>query len=201
MELKYAQEISRSLNITLKQVLNIEGLHTEGATIPFIARYRKEATSNLDEVMITRVIDQLKYFIDLAKRKETVIKTIEELGKLTPELKDRIEACLNATALEDIYLPYKPKRKTRATAAIAKGLEPLAQQIYLQETADLEALTSGYLNEQVASREEALQGARDIIAEWVSENEQARNLVRTLFSREAVLVSQVLPSKKEEEEA
>ena len=132
MELQYLQQITSTLNLSLKQVNNIVGLQAEGATIPFIARYRKEATGNLDEVKIGEVVEQVKYFTELAKRKETVLKTIEEAGKLTPELKKRIDACVNATELEDIYLPYKPKRKTKATVAIEKGLEPLAKTFFDQ---------------------------------------------------------------------
>ncbi|MEO8862035.1 MAG: Tex family protein [Ginsengibacter sp.] len=198
MEPKYAQNISSELNISLKQVKNIYDLHTEGATIPFIARYRKEATGNLDEVVIGKVIDRVKYFNELEKRKETVLKTIEEAGKLTPELKKRIEDCVNATGLEDIYLPYKPKRKTRASQAIEKGLEPLASLIFTQQNVNIEDEAGKYLNEQVKDSLEALQGARDIIAEWIAENEQARNLIRHLFTKEGEISSRVITSKKDE---
>ncbi len=201
MDLKYVQRIAAELNITNKQVNSIYDLHTEGATIPFIARYRKEATGNLDEVIIGNVINQVKYFNDLEKRKETVLKTIEEAGKLTPELKTRIEDCVNATGLEDIYLPYKPKRKTRATQAIEKGLEPLATLLFSQQNMNAEDKAGKYLNEQVKDNTEALQGARDIIAEWVAEDQQARNIIRKIFSKEAVLVSKVMTSKKEETDA
>jgi uncharacterized protein len=178
MEPIYIRKIAEKLSFSLKQVDNIFDLQAEGATIPFMARYRKEATGNMDEVQINDVVEQIKYFTELDKRKETVLKTIEGLGKLTPELKGRIDNCYDATELEDIYLPYKPKRKTRATTAIEKGLEPLAKLLF-----------------------EALQGARDIIAEWVSENEQARNKVRQLFTRDAVVTAKVITSKKDEEEA
>ncbi len=201
MELKYFQQIAATLNLSLKQINNIFDLHEEGSTIPFIARYRKEATGNLDEVVIGNVIDQVKYFKELEKRKETVVKTIEEAGKMTPELKKRIEDCISATELEDIYLPYKPKRKTKATVAIEKGLEPLAQLLFAQQTPDVETAAAPFVNEQVKDTAEALQGARDIIAEWISENEQARNLVRKLFTEEAVVSSRVLTSKKEEADA
>lgn len=201
MELKYSQQIAGTLNLTLKQVNNIHDLHAEGATIPFIARYRKEATGNLDEVVITNVIDQVKYFNELEKRKETVIKTIEDAGKMTPELKKRIEDCINATELEDIYLPYKPKRKTKATVAIEKGLEPLAKLLFDQEAVNVEEEAAKYINEQVKDAADALQGARDIMAEWVSENEQARNIARKLFADEGVLSSRVLTSKKDEADA
>jgi len=201
MELKYAHHIAATLNLTIKQISSITDLHNEGSTIPFIARYRKEATGNLDEVVIGNVIDQIKYFNDLEKRKETVIKTIEEAGKLTPELKTRIDNCINATELEDIYLPFKPKRKTKATVAIEKGLEPLAKLLFEQGSANPDEEAAAYINEQVKDKEEALQGARDIMAEWMAESEQARNLVRKIFTEEATVASRVLSTKKEEEEA
>jgi uncharacterized protein len=201
MELKYSQQIAGTLNLTLKQVSSIYDLHTEGSTIPFIARYRKEATGNLDEVVIGNVIEQIKYFNELEKRKETVLKTIEETGKLTPELKKRIEDCINATELEDIYLPYKPKRKTKASVAIEKGLEPLARLLFEQGAVHPEEEAAKYINEQVKDTTEALQGARDIMAEWISENEQARNLVRKLFTEEATVSARVLTTKKDEADA
>jgi uncharacterized protein len=185
MEIKYLQHISATLNLGIKPVMNILELHDGGSTIPFIARYRKEATGNLDEVAIANVIEQIKYFNELEKRKETVIKTIEDAGKMTPELKKRIEDTVNATELEDIYLPYKPKRKTKASVAIEKGLEPLAKLLFDQESISVEEEAAKYINEQVKDKEEALQGARDIMAEWVSENEQARNIVRKLFTEDA----------------
>jgi protein Tex len=201
MELKYSQQIAGTLNLTLKQISSIYELHSEGSTIPFIARYRKEATGNLDEVVIGNVIDQIKYFDELQKRKDTVLKTIEEVGKLTPELKKRIEDCINATELEDIYLPYKPKRKTKASVAIEKGLEPLATLLFQQGPHNPEEEATKYINEQVKDATEALQGARDIMAEWIAENEQARNLVRKLFTEEATVSSRVLTTKKEDPEA
>jgi uncharacterized protein len=201
MEPTYLQKIAEKLQFSLRQVNNIHDLHGEGATIPFMARYRKEATGNMDEVQINDVVEQIKYFTELEKRKETVLKTIEGLGKLTPELKERIENCYDATILEDIYLPYKPKRKTRATTAIEKGLEPLARFLFEQGAGDLNEEAAKFLNEQVKDAKEALQGARDIIAEWIAENEQARNKVRQLFTESAALSSKVLGSKKDEEEA
>ena len=197
----YFKKIATDLNLTLKQVNNIHSLHAEGATIPFIARYRKEATGNLDEVIINNVVEQINYFTDLGKRKETVIKTIEDAGKMTAELKKRIDDCLSSTELEDIYLPYKPKRKTKATSAIEKGLEPLAKVLFDQHSLNIEEEAAKYINENVKDKTEALQGARDIIAEWVAENEQARNCIRKLFSAEAVLSSRILTSKKEEADA
>jgi protein Tex len=201
MEVKYIQKIAEKLSFSIKQINNIHQLQSEGATIPFMARYRKEATNNMDEVGITQVVEQIAYFNELDKRKETVVKTIEGLGKLTPELKDRIENCYDATELEDIYLPYKPKRKTRATQAIEKGLEPLAKLVFEQGGENLDEEAAKFINEQVKDIKEAMQGARDIIAEWVSENEQARNKVRQQFTETAKLSAKVLSSKKEEEEA
>jgi len=201
MELKYIQKIGEKLSFSIKQVSNIFEMHSEGATIPFMSRYRKEATGNMDEVQINDVVEQVKYFTELDKRKETVIKTIEGLGKLTPELKQRIEDCYDATELEDIYLPYKPKRKTRATTAIEKGLEPLAKTIFEQAAGDPNEEANKFINDQVKDTKEALQGARDIIAEWISEHEQARNKVRQLFTETSSLHAKVLTSKKEEAEA
>lgn len=201
MDIKYIQKAAEKLSLTVKQITNIHQLQSEGGTIPFIARYRKEATGNLDEVAIGNVVEEIKYFTELDKRKETVLKTIEGLGKLTPELKQRIEDCFDATELEDIYLPYKPKRKTRATQAIEKGLEPLAKLVFEQNAGNPESEAVKYINEQVKDTKEALQGARDIIAEWVSENEQARNKVRQLFTENSVLYSKVLTSKKEDADA
>lgn len=201
MELKYSQKIAAELNVSLKQVSSIYDLHTEGSTIPFIARYRKEATGNLDEVVIGNVIDQVKYFNELEKRKETVLKTIEEAGKLTPELKQRIDDCVSATELEDIYLPYKPKRKTKATVAIEKGLEPLAKILFEQGNTNPEEEAAKYITEQVKDIAEALQGARDIMAEWIAENEIARNTIRKLFTEGAIVTARVLTTKKVEEDA
>jgi protein Tex len=201
MNIKGVQRIAEKLSLSVKQVNNIFELQNEGATIPFIARYRKEATGNLDEVVIGNVVEEINYFGELEKRKETVLKTIEGLGKLTPELKERVTNCYDATALEDIYLPYKPKRKTKATQAIEKGLEPLAQLIFAQNNQDPETMAAGYVTEQVKDTREALQGARDIIAEWISEHEQARSKMRHLFAETAVMHSKAVNSKKEEEEA
>jgi uncharacterized protein len=201
MELKYFQKIAGSLVLSLKQINNIFDLQKDGATIPFIARYRKEATGNLDEVKIAEVFEQIKYFTELEKRKDTVLKTIESLGKLTPELQKRIEDCTDATGLEDIYLPYKPKRKTKATIAIEKGLEPLAKIIFEQTQVAIQETAATYINDTVKDSEEALQGARDIMAEWISEDTAARNCIRKLFTEQARLSSRVLTSKKDEPEA
>src|SRR6476469_4299410 len=201
MELKYIQQIAGKLNLAVKQVNSIDQLQAEGATIPFMARYRKEVTGNLDEVVIGNVIEQIKYFDELDKRKETILKTIDGLGKLKPELKTRIENSFDAVELEDLYLPYKPKRKTRATQAIEKGLEPLAQFIFQQNGGDLTAEANKFISDQVKDVNEALQGARDIIAEWITENEQARNKARQLFNEEASVCAKVINSKKDEAEA
>jgi uncharacterized protein len=197
----YIHKISEKLNFSLKQVNNIYELHSGGATIPFMARYRKEATGNLDEVQIGAAIEQIQYFTELDKRKETVLKTIEGLGKLTPSLKSQIENCFDATALEDIYLPYKPKRKTRASVALEKGLEPLATLLFNQGPGKLEEEAKPFLTDQVKNTDEALQGASDIVAEWISENQQARNAIRELFKQGGILHSKVLPGKKDEEAA
>jgi len=201
MESKYIHQIAIDLSLPLKHVTNLQQLHEEGATIPFISRYRKEATGNMDEVQVGNVIDKIKYYDELEKRKETVLKTIEAAGKLSEELKKRIEQCLNATELEDIYLPYKPKRKTKATVAIEKGLEPLAQLIFDQNKTFSDADLAGFFNDQVKDNAEALQGARDIIAEWIAESEQARTQVRSMFQENAQIAARVLTTKKESEEA
>jgi len=197
----YLRKIAENLNLALKQVDNIAQLQNEGATIPFMARYRKEATGNLDEVKIGEVMTGITYFSDLEKRKETVTKTIEAAGKLTPELKQAIDSCFDATQLEDLYLPFKPKRKSRATAAMEKGLEPLARSIFGQDGNDPSAEALNFINENVRDVPEALQGAGDIIAEWIAEDKDARNLVRKCFAEEAVLYAKVISSKKEDAEA
>ncbi|MBL7770450.1 MAG: RNA-binding transcriptional accessory protein [Flavipsychrobacter sp.] len=201
MDPKYVSVIAQKLSLSVKQVVNVYGLQDEGATVPFMARYRKEATGNLDEVAITSIVEEIAYFKDLEKRKETVLKTIEAQGKLTPELSAKIVACINATELEDIYLPYKPKRKTRASQAIEKGLGPLADWIWEQQAGSPEAAAQAYVKEEVKSAKEALQGARDIIAERVAEDQQARTAIRSLFESSSILVSRVLSSKKEEADA
>jgi protein Tex len=201
MELKYIQQIATKQSVKINQVESVAKMNGEGATIPFMARYRKEATGNLDEVFIGNIVEDLKYYTELEKRKETILKTIQELGKLTPELEKRITDCMEATVLEDIYLSYKPKRKTKAVMAIEKGLEPLAKNIFELNAIDIDVEATKYINENVKDTVEALQGARDIIAEWVAENEQARNKIRQLFNQYALLTSKVLTAKKEEEEA
>ena len=201
MEPKYTQKIAEKLNLSIKQVTNIYDLQAEGATIPFMARYRKEATGNLDEVVIGNVVEEIAYFTDLDKRKVTVIKTIEDLGKMTPELKTKIEGCFSATELEDIYLPYKPKRKTRATQAIEKGLEPLARVLFEQASINLDEEANKFITADVKDGKEALQGARDIIAEWISEHEEARGKIRQLFTETATVTAKAMTAKKDDEEA
>ena len=179
--------ISAALNLPEKQISNTLGLLAEGATIPFISRYRKEITGGLDEVQIESIKTQYDKLSELAKRKETILGTIGEQGKLTPELRQRIDATWDATALEDIYLPYKPKRKTRAEAARQKGLEPLALLLMMQRENNLGSRIPAFVKGDVKDAEDALKGARDIIAEQVSEDERARNAVRNLFARQAVI--------------
>ena len=190
--------IATALNIAVQQVENTLSLLNGGATIPFISRYRKEATGGLDEVQIGEIKERYDKLTDIAKRKETILKTIEEQGKLTAELKKRIEACWDATELEDIYLPYKPKRKTRAEAARQKGLEPLATILLMQRENNLSARVRTFINKEVKDEEEALKGARDIIAEQVSEDERSRNQLRNQFSRQAIITSKVVKGKEEE---
>jgi len=194
----YIQIISASLFISNKQITNTIHLLQEGATIPFISRYRKELTGELDEVQIAAIKDQYDKLIEIEKRKETVLKTIEELDKLSPELKSRIDACWNATELEDIYLPYKPKRRTRAEIARENGLEPLAKMIMKQNVGNLHQLAAPYIRNKVNNVDEALSGASDIIAEWINESENARNAVRRIFSFEALITSKVIKGKEED---
>lgn len=190
--------IASALNISEKQINNTLVLLNDGATIPFISRYRKEATGGLDEVQIGNIKDRYDKLCELSKRKETILSTIEEQGKLTAELKKRIENSWDSTELEDIYLPYKPKRKTRAEVARQKGLEPLAVTMMLQREADIRHRASAFVKGDVKDEEDALKGARDIIAEQVSEDERARNQIRNQFSRQAVITAKVVKGKEEE---
>jgi uncharacterized protein len=188
--------ISKELNIAFKQVDSTVNLLNEGATIPFISRYRKEQTGSLDEVQVAAIRDRLGKLEELAKRKETVLSTIDEQGKLTDELRKRIDECYDPVELEDIYLPYKPKRRTKATIAKEKGLEPLAEIIMKQYERDVNGVAKRFITDDVPTIEEALAGARDIIAEWISENEKARNIVRWHFQRSAVIRSKVAKGKE-----
>lgn len=190
--------IARRLSLRETQVANTVKLLNEGATIPFISRYRKEATGGLDEVQISAVADENTRLEELQHRKQYVIETIETQGKLTPELRARIEASWEATEVEDIYLPFKPKRRTRAQVAREKGLEPLAQTLLLNPMQNPHQAAEKYVSDLVSNEEEALQGARDIIAEQISEDEHTRNTLRSIFSRDAVITSKVVKSKQEE---
>ena len=190
--------ISQTLNIPSGQVERTIALLDEGATIPFISRYRKEVTGGLNEVEIGNIKDQLDKLTELKKRKESILSSIEEQGKLTPELKKRIESSWDSTEIEDLYLPYKPKRVTKAEIARRKGLEPLAKVVMQQNTRNLSLQAESFIKGEVKNIEEALQGARDIIAEWVNENENARNTVRNSFTYTAIITSKVIKGKEEE---
>ena len=194
----YSQLIAKSFSIPERQIARTVALLDEGATIPFISRYRKEVTGGLDEIAIGGIKQLYEKLCELAKRKETVIRSIEEQEKMTPELKKRIEDCWDSVELEDIYLPFKPKRQTRAEIARKKGLEPLAKILMVQNEQDVYRKAEKFINEDVTDAEEALQGARDIIAEWVNENESARNAMRNIFRREAVISSKIIKGKEEE---
>lgn len=192
--------IAKNLNLREQQVANTLRLLSDGATIPFISRYRKEMTGELNEVEIQEIQIQFEKLTELEKRKEAILKSIEEQGKLTPELKKRIQECQSLTEVEDIYLPYKPKRRTRAEIAREKGLEPLAKILMRQEERDPENRALGFVKGDVNTVEEALQGAKDIIAEWVNENEQTRDRVRKCFQHEAQISSKLVKGKEKEAE-
>lgn len=196
---EFSQMIAAELKLPAHRIANTLKLLQGGATIPFISRYRKEATGGLDEVQIGDIQTRYEKLCELSKRKETVLSTIEEQGKLTPELKSRISACWNATELEDIYLPFKPKRKTRAEAARAKGLEPLALLLMMQKENNLAAKIRNFVKGEVKDEEDALKGARDILAEQISEDERSRNLMRNQFQRQALIQSKVVKGKEAEE--
>lgn len=200
MNLSYAGIICRELNIDLKAVENTLRLLSEGATIPFIARYRKEWTGGLDEVKLIAIRDRAQKLEELDKRRETVLNTIREQGNLSEELESRINQAQTLTEIEDLYLPYKPKRKTRASVARERGLEPLAKMIMAQHNNDMGELARRFINPEndINTVEDALAGARDIIAEWVSENAYARQRMRRLFSYEGVLRSKVTKNKEDE---
>ena len=198
---EYANIIATSLELNQTKVANTLALLDEGCTIPFISRYRKEKTGGLDEVQIANISQWKDKLTELAKRKETICKTIDEQGKLTPELKSRIDSTWDSTTLEDIYLPYKPKRRTRAQVARQQGLEPLAQTILLQREPNPQSVARAYVKGDVKDVEAAIKGAQDIIAETISENEQTRQQVRNAFKREAIISSKVIAAKKDEEEA
>lgn len=198
---QFSQMIATALKLPVHRVENTLKLLQGGATIPFISRYRKEATGGLDEVQIGDIHTRYEKLCELAKRKETVLSTIEEQGKLTDALRERITNCWDATELEDIYLPFKPKRKTRAEVARQKGLEPLAMLLLMQRENNLSARVRPFVKGEVKDEEDALKGARDIIAEQVNEDERARNLIRNQFSRQAMIISKVVKGKEKEEAA
>ena len=193
--------ISDALKLPEHRVQNTLKLLLDGATIPFISRYRKEATGGMDEVQISEINTRYEKLCELAKRKETILSTIGELGKLTPELSKRIADCWEGTELEDIYLPYKPKRKTRAEIARQKGLEPLAVLLLMQRENNLAAKARAFVKGDVKDEEDALKGARDIIAEQVNEDERARNQIRRQFERQGVITAKVVKGKEGDEAA
>ncbi|MFP3834044.1 Tex family protein [Chryseobacterium sp. SIMBA_028] len=193
--------IQKQLNISEKSINNTLQLLAEDCTIPFISRYRKDKTGNLDEIQIEQISKISKQFEEIVKRKESILKSIEEQDALAPELKQRIEESFDIQELEDLYLPFKKRRKTKADTAKEKGLEPLAKIIMSQKNDDIQFLASKYLNNDVPSEEEALQGARDIMAEWINENMYVRKNLRRLFQRKAIITSKVVKAKKEEEDA
>jgi uncharacterized protein len=198
MQAIYSQLIAESLVLPVRRITSTLELLDGGATIPFISRYRKEVTGGLDEIQIGEIKHQYEKLQELSKRKETILNTIEVRGLLTPDLKTRIENSWDSTELEDIYLPYKPKKQTKAEIARKKGLEPLAKILMDQSERDVQAKAAQFVNENVQDTDAALQGARDIIAEWVNENESARNVIRNIFKREAFITSKVIKGKEEE---
>ncbi|GHU62745.1 RNA-binding transcriptional accessory protein [Bacteroidia bacterium] len=198
MQSIFSELISSVLTLPQSRITKVIELLEEGATIPFISRYRKELTGGMDEVQIGEIKEQYEKLCALSERKEVILRSIEEQGKLTSELKARIESSFNPTEIEDIYLPFKPKRQTKAEMARKKGLEPLAKMLMVQNEIDVFAKAGKFINEEVKNEEEALQGARDIMAEWVNENESARNSIRNIFKREAVIASKIIKGKEED---
>ena len=197
----FAKLIAQAMNLGVEVVGNTMSLLDEGCTIPFISRYRKERTGALDEVQIAAINDEYERLKEIAKRKETVVKTITDLQKMTPELQQRIDNCWDATELEDIYLPYKPRRRTRAQIAREQGLEPLAQLILLQREADVERAARPFLVGDVSDVATALKGAQDIIAETISEDERSRQQLRGSYRRTAIITSKVVKAKADSDEA
>lgn len=196
--MELTQLIAKSLNIPILGVQNTVSLLDEGATIPFISRYRKEMTGSLDEVQVGQIKDSYEKLQELMKRKETILKSMTEQGVLTDELRQKIENTFDSTELEDIYLPFKPKRKTRAVKAREKGLEPLAKIMMKQHERDIESRAHSFVKGDVEDTDDALQGARDIIAEWVNEHRVGREIVRSVFEKEAIIVSKVVKGKDQE---
>ncbi len=190
--------ISKSLAISVKSVGATVSLLSDGATVPFISRYRKEATGGLDEVQVSKISELNSKYKEIEKRKEFILKSISEQEKLTPNIEKQIEECWDASSLEDIYLPYKPKRQTRAEIARKRGLEPLAEWLMLQTDEDVDTKASKFVNAEVPDIEEAIKGAKDIIAEWVNESVEARQIVRRIFDRESQIISKVIKGKEQE---
>lgn len=197
----FTDKIARELGLAAQGVDNTIALLDEGCTIPFISRYRKERTGNMDEVQIAHIAEMLAKLKELAKRKETILKSIDDQGKLTDELKKRIDATWESSELEDIYLPYKPKRRTRAQIARELGLEPLAMMIMLNQVRDVEGSAQRFVKGDVKSVDDAIKGAEDIIAEMVSEDERVRQNVRSVYRREATITSKVVAKMKDDEKA
>ena len=193
--------IQSQVNTTPKNISATLQLLSEDCTIPFISRYRKDQTGNLDEVVIEQIAKLSKQYDEIVKRKESILKTIEEQGQLSPELKAKIEKSFDLQEIEDLYLPYKKKKKTKADIARENGLEPLAKIIIAQGNEDIDFISSNYLNKNVKNEDEALQGARDIVAEWINENIYIRKNLRRLFQRKAIVTTKVSKTKKEEEGA
>jgi uncharacterized protein len=198
MSTKHAETLSKNLNLQEWQVENTLELIGQGATIPFISRYRKERTGNLDETQISQIKEHHEKLVELEKRRETILKTIDEQEQLTDELEAKIRNASTMQELEDLYLPYKPKKRTRATKAREKGLEPLAKIIMKQQEENPEQRAEEFISEEVQDTDEALQGARDVIAEWVNENRRARDRIRKLFHKQALVESKVAKDKQEE---
>lgn len=195
------QFIQNQINVPVKGIENTIQLLNEDCTIPFISRYRKDQTGNLDEVVIENIAKLSKQFDEIVKRKDSILKSIDEQGQLSPELKAKIEKSFDLQDLEDFYLPYKKKKKTKADVAREKGLEPLAKIIMAQNSSDIDFISSKYLNENVENEDQALQGARDIIAEWINENVYVRKQIRRLYQRKGSIATKVVKTKKESEEA
>ena len=200
MNTQYVNFIAEKLGVKAWRVENCIQLLEEGATVPFISRYRKEATGSLTDVEVAETNFHYQRFLELDKRKEAVLKSIEEQGKLTDELRKMIASCTDSQRLEDIYLPYRPKRRTRASVAKEKGLEPLAEKMLGLQVQDIRKEAEKFVKEGVADVEEALQGARDIIAEQISENIEIREELRAYYSRSGVLKTRLVKGKEEEGE-
>ena len=194
----FTRIIANALSLPERGVENTLELLDENCTIPFISRYRKERTGNLDEVQVSDIALMREKLMDVAKRKETIVSTIEDAGKMTDELRKRIDECWNMSELEDIYLPYKPKRRTKADIARQQGLEPLAQLLLIQRDFNPLAAASKYVKGDVKTAEDAIQGAKYIIAETINENERVRKSIRGVFRREATITSKVVKTKAEE---